>query len=138
MDYAHRKSLAFVLAKQAEKAMELFRTRHNRADCADVLSESRKVPQSTRCGPEYHACRSLGIAARKHRNLSWGLIPYKMQVQLLVFKKLDSHLYGLADSNSFEFDELTFLWSYHFSKYQHASRKMIRHNVPNLYFLTLT
>ena len=78
--------------------------------------------------------------------LVWDLHPLddthagqtKMQVQLLVFKKLDSHLYSLADSNSFEFDELTFLWSYHFSKYLHASRKMIRHNVLNLYFLTLT
>ena len=44
MGDSHRKSIALCLAKQAEKAMELLGTRHNRADCADVLPGPRKVP----------------------------------------------------------------------------------------------
>ncbi len=49
LGHTHRKSVAFRLAKQAKKAMELLRPRHNRANCTDVLPQSRKVPQSTRC-----------------------------------------------------------------------------------------
>ena len=44
MGDSHRKSIALCLAKQAEKTMELLGTRHNRADCADVLPGPRKVP----------------------------------------------------------------------------------------------
>ena len=63
MGNSHRKPVAFSLAKQTEKAMELLRARYNNTDCADVLPESRKVPQPTRCGPEYNARRGLRITS---------------------------------------------------------------------------
>ena len=49
MGNSNRKSVAFSLAKQANKAMELLRACYDNTDCTDVLPESRKVPQSTRC-----------------------------------------------------------------------------------------
>ena len=64
MGYTHRKSAAVSTSKQTRKTLELLRACYNRQNCADVLPESRKVPQSARCRPENHARRSIGIASR--------------------------------------------------------------------------
>ncbi len=64
MGYTHRKSAAVSTSKQTRKTLELLRAGYNRQNCADVLPESRKVPQSARCRPENHARRSIGIASR--------------------------------------------------------------------------
>ena len=45
MGDAHRKPAPFSLAEQAPETLELLRTGHNGANCADVLHESRKIPQ---------------------------------------------------------------------------------------------
>ena len=49
-------STALGLTKLLAKALELLRTGHNSAHRADVLSESRKVPQPARCRSENNAC----------------------------------------------------------------------------------
>lgn len=56
MGHAHCKSAALGPTKHIAKALELLRTGHNSAHRADVLSESRKVPQPARCRSENNAC----------------------------------------------------------------------------------
>lgn len=56
MGNSHSKSTALGLTKLLAKALELLRTGHNSAHRADVLSESRKVPQPARCRSENNAC----------------------------------------------------------------------------------
>ena len=64
MGHTHCKSAAVSTSKQTRKTLELLRASYNRQNCADVLPEFRKVPQSARCRPENHACRSIRATAR--------------------------------------------------------------------------
>ena len=59
--------------KYAAKALELLGAGDYCQHCTDVLPESRKVSQSSRCGPENNACRSIRISTRRLRKLMRGL-----------------------------------------------------------------
>ena len=59
MGHTYSQSAAFGPAKQTDKTLELLGTGHNSTNRADVLPQSRIVPQSTRRRPENKARRCI-------------------------------------------------------------------------------